>query len=92
MDYSIREIARQLDELGAVRAQVQVKLFGGADVLVVSEPMFLKGTVGRQNCEAALEVVQAEGFSIKASSLGGTLGMNIRFDTRNGEVLLRRHS
>jgi chemotaxis receptor (MCP) glutamine deamidase CheD len=42
------------------------------------------------NCEVATEVLQAEGFRVAASSMGGTSGLNIRFDTRTGEVLLRR--
>jgi chemotaxis receptor (MCP) glutamine deamidase CheD len=35
-------------------------------------------------------VLRAEGLAVIASSLGGTSGLNIRFDTRTGEVLLRR--
>jgi len=92
VDSSIRDVARQLDALGAIRAEVQVKLFGGADVLLVSDPSSSKPTVGKLNCEAALEVLRTEGFHVIASSLGGTSGMNIRFDTRTGAVLLRRLS
>jgi chemotaxis protein CheD len=87
VDFSIRELTRQLDELGVPRNEVQVKLFGGADVLLVSDASML--TVGRMNCEAAIEVVRELGFAVAASSLGGTLGRNIRFNTRTGEVLLR---
>jgi len=90
VDFSIRDLARQFDELGASRTEVEVKLFGGADVLLVSDTAALKPTVGKLNCEAAIEVVRAEGFQVTASSLGGTSGLNIRFDTRTGEVRLRR--
>ncbi len=90
MDFSIRDLARQFDNLGAHRTEVEVKLFGGADVLLVSEGASAKATVGKLNCEAAIEVLRAEGFAVTASSLGGTSGLNIRFDTRTGEVLLRR--
>jgi chemotaxis protein CheD len=90
VDFAIRDLARQFDELGASRTEVQIKLFGGADVLLVGSAASLKPTVGRLNCEAAIEVVRAEGFQVTASSLGGTSGLNIRFDTRTGEVLLRR--
>ena len=83
----VRELS---DQLGAVRAELQVKLFGGADVLLVNETGWSKPTVGKLNCEAAIEVVRAEGFQVSASSLGGTCGLNIRFDTRTGEVRLRR--
>jgi len=90
VDFAIRDLVRQFDQLGAVRAELQVKLFGGADVLLVNETGWSKPTVGKLNCEAAIEVVRAEGFQVSASSLGGTCGLNIRFDTRTGEVRLRR--
>lgn len=92
VDFAIREVARQFDELGVRRAELEVKLFGGADVLVVSEGALSKPTVGRLNCEAAIEVVEAERLNVVASSLGGVAGMNLRFDTRTGEVRLRRLS
>jgi chemotaxis receptor (MCP) glutamine deamidase CheD len=92
VDFAIRDLVRQFDQLGAVRAELQVKLFGGADVLLVNEMESSKPTVGKLNCEAALDVLRAEGFQVAASSLGGTSGLNIRFDTRTGEVHLRRLS
>jgi chemotaxis protein CheD len=90
VDFAIRDLARQFDELGVLRSEVQVKLFGGADVLAVNNSISSKPTVGRLNCEAAIEVVEAEGFNVAASSLGWTSGLNIQFDTRTGEVRLRR--
>ena len=89
VDFAVRDLARQLDELGARRSEVQVKLFGGGDVLLVSDTASSMPTVGKQNCEAAIEVVRAEGFSVVAASIGGKLGRNIQFNTRTGEVLLR---
>jgi chemotaxis protein CheD len=90
VDFAIRDVLRQLDELGATRTEVELKLFGGADVLLVSGAASARPTVGRLNCEAAIEVIEAEGLRVQASSLGGTSGLNIRFDTRTGEVRLRR--
>jgi chemotaxis protein CheD len=90
VDFSIRDIARQFDALDAHRTEVQVKVFGGADVLLVSDEASAKATVGKLNCETAIEVLRDEGFAVSASSMGGTSGLNIRFDTRTGEVLLRR--
>ncbi len=88
VDFAIRDLVRQLEELGAQRAQLEVKLFGGADVLLVSNPSL--ATVGRMNCEIALEVVKAEGLNLVASSLGGVSGLNIKFFTATGEVQVRR--
>jgi chemotaxis protein CheD len=89
VDFAIRDAARRFDKCGVLRTEVQVKLFGGADVLLVSDKGS-KPTVGKLNCEAAIEVLHEEGFAVFASSLGGTSGLNIRFFTRTGEVLLRR--
>lgn len=90
VDYAIRDLIRQFDQLGAARAEMQVKLFGGADVLLVNDMELSKPTVGKLNCEAAIAVLRDEGFQVAASSMGGTCGLNIRFDTRTGEVRLRR--
>ena len=90
VDFSIRHIARQFDELGICRAEVQVKVFGGADVLLVNDASSLRLTVGRLNCDTAIEVLRNEGFEVIASSLGGTSGLNIQFHTGTGEVLVRR--
>jgi chemotaxis protein CheD len=91
VDYAIRDLARQFDAMGARRGEVQVKLFGGGDVLVVTMGAS-RPTVGRLNCEAALRVLEEEGFQVSASSLGGDCGVNIHFNTGTGEVLLKRHS
>jgi len=91
VDYAIRDLARQFDSLGARREEVEVKIFGGGDVLLmVSDET--RPTVGRLNCEVAMEVLKEEGFTVMASSLGGKRGVNIHFNTKTGEVLLKRHS
>jgi chemotaxis receptor (MCP) glutamine deamidase CheD len=53
-------------------------------------PDSVRPTVGKMNCETAMRVLEEEGFSIAASSLGGTCGLNIQFHTGTGEVLLKR--
>ena len=91
VDFAIRDLARQFDELGANRSEVEVKLFGGGDVLEMTSHA-KRPTVGRMNCEEAVKVLAEEGFGVTASSLGGKRGVNIHFNTETGEVLLQRHS
>lgn len=88
VDFAIRDMARQLDALGAARSETQVKLFGGCDVLPVALDN-VRPTVGKLNAETALRVLGEEGFTLAASRLGGEAGVNIRFRTDTGEVLLR---
>ena len=89
VDFAIRDMARQLDSLGVVRTEVEVKLFGGGDVLTLADDAS-RPTVGRLNCESALRVLEEEGFIVSVSSLGGNTGVHIQFKTGTGEVLLRR--
>jgi chemotaxis protein CheD len=89
VDFSIRDLLRRFESLGARRSEMQVKLFGGADVLPVSKAN-TKATVGRQNLEIALEVLREENLKAIASDLGGNLGRAIQFHTGTGEVSLRR--
>ena len=91
VDFVIRDLARQFDAYGARRSEVEAKLFGGGDVLLVTSDAS-RPTVGRLNCEAALRVLKEEGFDVVSSSLGGICGVNIHFHTGTGEVLLKRHS
>lgn len=89
VDFSIRYLARQFDSIGAQRQELEVKLFGGADVLP-TPGIGGKTTVGAQNCEAALEVLAEEGLSVAASDLRGVRGRRIHFHSGTGEVLLQR--
>lgn len=91
VDSAIREIAARLRALGADPRQTEVKLFGGADVLQIPRSG-LRPTIGRLNAEMALRILRLENFEVVASSLGGSCGLQIQFDSRTGEVLLRRLS
>ena len=89
VDFSIRYLARQFDALGARRKDVEVKLFGGADVLPVAAAN-CKPTIGALNCQAASETLAEEGFQVLASDLRGDRGRRIKFHTGTGEVLVQR--
>jgi chemotaxis protein CheD len=91
VDFAIRDLARQFDALGATRHEVEVKLFGGGDVLSMVDSV-ARPSVGKLNIEVAKKVLEEEGFNVVASSLGGKRGINIHFNTQTGEVLLKRHT
>jgi chemotaxis protein CheD len=89
VDFAIRDLARRFDDLGVERTEVQVKLFGGADVLRSKSHAIARATVGSLNCDEAIAVLQAEGFQITASSLRGSAGRKIQFNTETGDVMVR---
>jgi chemotaxis protein CheD len=90
VDFSIRYLAQQFDALGAHRDELEVKLFGGADVLPLLSDRADRPTVGAMNCQAAVEVLAEEGFTATASDLGGARGRRIHFHTGTGVVLVYR--
>jgi chemotaxis protein CheD len=89
VDFAIRDLASQFGARGVEPAEVRVKIFGGGDVLPAMSSSS-RPTVGKLNCQAALRVLDECGFRILASSLRGNSGINIRFNTETGEVLLKR--
>jgi len=90
VDFAISELARQFESFGARGAEVEIKVFGGADVLPVLSPVTWRQTVGHQNWHTALEVLRDLHLQVTASDVGGSVGRTIQLDTRTGEVLLRR--
>lgn len=90
VDFSIRYLLQLFDELGASRRELEVKLFGGADVLPAAEGRRTRATVGVQNAEAAVEVLAEGGLTASASDLGGICGRRIHFHTGTGAVLVHR--
>jgi len=92
VDFAICHLIRCLEGFGAVSGEVQVKVFGGADVLPVGGGRSWKATVGQQNCQTALEVLRRENYCVLTSDIGGLTGRTIQFDTGTGVVLVRRLS
>lgn len=89
VDFSIRYLLRQFDRLGASRRELEIKAFGGADVLPVTKRSG-RPTIGALNCQIALDVLAEEGIAIAASDLGGTRGRRIHFHTQTGVVFVQK--
>jgi chemotaxis protein CheD len=86
-DASIDKLVEELVALGASRAALEAKLFGGAAVLHTHAPDL---HVGIQNIDMALERLGAHGIPIIARRTGGTTGVAIRLFTKSGKVLVRQ--
>jgi chemotaxis protein CheD len=90
VDSSILVMLKSFDRNGISRCEIEVKLFGGSDILPNDGGNGKKKTVGRQNIEAALRAVERERLRLVASDLGGTQGRKIFFNTYSGEIFLKR--
>ena len=90
VDGAFSWMVEQFQLRGVKMDQVQVKLFGGADVLENDKGKFRKATVGQQNIKQALELIEAHGLNLKSSNLGGLMGQKIFFYPHSGKVLVKK--
>jgi chemotaxis protein CheD len=90
VDSSIIVMLKSFERHGIHRSAIEVKLFGGSDVLPGNDGRERGYTVGKQNIGVALQVVEKEGLRLVTADLGGMQGRKIEFRTHTGEVLLKR--
>jgi len=87
---AIREMTRTLERHGIERGEVEVKLFGGSDILPRGRNAEDIASVGKQNVRTARDVIESEGLSLVALDVGESFARKVIFDTGSGEVLLKR--
>lgn len=90
VDCSIRRMVEQFRRRGVPPGELDVKLFGGADMFGAEGKSGDSRTIGKQNIMAALQLIEAEGLTINTSDVGGTRGRKIFFLTDNGDIYLKR--
>lgn len=88
VDTSITYMLKKLETMGIKRHEVEIKLLGGADVIDITD--MTRPSVGSQNIEKALEMMNSEKLTLAGSDVGGTTGRKIHFYTHTGVVLLQR--
>lgn len=81
---------RQFDSCGVSRREIDVKLFGGADMFETRKRAVDPKTVGRQNIELAHALMKQEGLRLKADDVGGALARKVFFFTGSGEVFVKK--
>ncbi|NTU42170.1 MAG: chemotaxis protein CheD [Nitrospirales bacterium] len=90
IDCSIKRMLKQFDDRGIKRTEIEVKVFGGANMLHPEFSGSWDYTVGKENVLIAVKTITEEGLKIKASDTGGQWGRKIFFITDTGEVFLKK--
>ncbi len=79
-NYAMEALINAVLASGCPREQLEIKLFGGAN-------MFVSGTpVGTRNAEFATDYLSAEGLAVVATDLGGMHGRRIHYSPATGKV------
>jgi chemotaxis protein CheD len=79
-NHAMETLINDLFKAGAERARLQVKLFGGGNVLKTSR------RIGDLNSEFALSYIKREGLRLAAHDLGGDKGRRVHFSPTDGKA------
>ncbi|MDD2853275.1 MAG: chemotaxis protein CheD [Desulfuromonadaceae bacterium] len=88
VDTALKHIYEKIAKYGNV-LDLEVKLFGGAQLLGGVASGFEKASIGDQNIAKAVEVLSSLGFTLAAQDTGGMRGRKLFFCTRSGDVFVR---
>ena len=88
---AISQMLERLSAQGVAREEIQAKLFGGAEMFDTMQGGRGR-SVGRQNIEMALRMLERESIRVVRQDLGGERGRKIIFHTDTGVVFLKRLS
>jgi chemotaxis protein CheD len=86
--YAMEVLINGLFHLGAKRANLVAKVFGGASVLGFGKNG--RKTVAQSNIDFVFEYLETEQIPILASDVGGKEARKILFFVKSGKVLLKR--
>lgn len=90
VDFSVRSLSHLFSTFGLSNDEIEVKLFGGADVIPIFAGRADKPTVGALNVKRAIEIVEQMGLRVYSHDLKGTHGRKIMFSTKTGDVFVRK--
>lgn len=82
---AMEQLINSIMKLGARKAQLEVKLFGGGHVLDMAV-----ADVGARNIKFAEDFIRTEGLAVASQDLGGPYPRKVHYFPRTGKVLVRR--
>lgn len=83
---SIPRLIENMLNLGCDIKNLEAKIFGGANVINVTQEDMM---IGRKNILIAKEILREYGVKITAQDVGGTRGRKILMRTDTGKIFLR---
>lgn len=90
VDTALHYMIHYFNTLAIDKKEIEVKVFGGADMFHSAESNTRNLTVGWQNIRAATSLLEQHGMVTTASDVGGKRGRKLIFATDTGTVYLKR--
>ncbi len=87
VSHAIPLMASRFFELGLQPHEIEVKMFGGGNVIDLGGTPHSQQEIGSCNILMARELIAALRLQVKAERVGGNSGCKIIFNTQTGQVL-----
>lgn len=84
---AISKLIERMLSMGSIRRNLVAKIFGGGEVLHVTNGIL---NVGERNIILAFDTLKDEAIPVINSSVGGKNGRKILFNTSTGNILLKK--
>ncbi len=88
-DAAIPMIIEQMQELGALKVRMAVKIAGGAQMVSTNGTIGVMN-IGDRNVEAVTDALTQHGLDLRAADTGGNHGRTARFFVESGTVLVSK--
>ena len=88
-DTGIRETLKQLEQKGASRSRMVIKIAGGAKMFEVNGNSL--GNIGQRNIESVHTILRKENIKLVAEHVGGTVARTLLFDVASGQGCIRSY-
>lgn len=89
VDSSITYMHSRFGVWGAVPSEIEVKVFGGADMFRTESCKIKRETIGAKNIQAAFAALSALGYKVTAQDVGGDMGRKLYFYSSEGRVFMK---
>jgi chemotaxis protein CheD len=85
-DIAVPELFETLENMGAKRTHIEIKLVGGAHMTPATSPSMPLMRIGERNIDAVKEQLKKLGLKAIAEDLGGNNGRTVRLNVESGQV------
>lgn len=89
-DVAVPLLIRKLLNLGAVKGNLEAKLFGGACVLDAMKSRVQSDHLGTKNVAVARKVLSEAGIPVVLEDIGGSSGRKLIFHSSNGSAWVKK--
>jgi len=89
VDSGIHTLLAAMEEAGAQRSHIIVKLAGGANMLVATSLSHVF-EIGTRNVQSAYQVLENLHLRVAAAEVGGNVGRTVRLYVSNGRLTVRK--